>query len=136
MSLVAQRAPAEAPKSRLRRWADEITRDVYAIALAARDPRVPWYAKAIAIVIATYALSPIDLIPDFIPVLGFLDELILLPVAIAGVVYLIDPRVMAEHRVRAAQMAERPTSALGAALIVALWLTAIGLIAWWIFSAR
>ena len=83
-------------------------------------------------VIAAYALSPIDLIPDFIPVLGYLDELILLPLAIAGVVRLINPAVMAEHRATASQTVERPTSKLGAAFIAALWLLAIGLVALWL----
>ena len=83
-----------------------------------------------------YALSPIDLIPDFIPVMGYLDELILLPLSIAGVVRLIDPAVMVEHRATAAEMAEQPTSRLGAALIAAIWLFAITLIASWFFLAR
>jgi uncharacterized membrane protein YkvA (DUF1232 family) len=119
---------------RLKDWAWIIRRDAVALYLATRDPRVPWYAKALAIVIAAYAFSPIDLIPDFIPLLGYLDELILLPLAIAGVVYLIDPRVMVEHRVTAAQMVERPTSKLGGALIAAIWVLAIGFVAWFFFS--
>jgi len=65
--------------NRLKQWARALKRDVLALYLAARDPRVPWYAKALALVTAAYALSPIDLIPDFIPVLGYLDDLILLP---------------------------------------------------------
>ena len=71
---------------RLRGWARSIKRDVHALYLAARDPRVPWYTKALAIVVAGYALSPIDLIPDFIPVIGYLDDLLLVPVGIALVV--------------------------------------------------
>ena len=121
---------------RLKNWARIIRRDAVALSLATRDPRVPWYAKALAVVIAAYAFSPIDLIPDFIPVVGYLDELILLPIAIAGVVRLIDPAVMAEHRATAAQMAERPTSKVGAVLIAALWVLAIALVAWWLLRAR
>ena len=121
---------------RLRHWARLIRRDAVALYLATRDPRVPWYAKALAVVIAAYALSPIDLIPDFIPVLGYLDELILLPLAIAGVVHLIGPAIMAEHRAIAAQMAERPTSKVGAALIAALWVLAIALVGWWFLAGR
>ena len=64
---------------RLRDWARDIKRDVHALYLAARDPRVPWYAKAVALAVAAYALSPIDLIPDFIPVIGYLDDLIIVP---------------------------------------------------------
>ena len=69
----------------LKRWAQTLKRDAITLYLAARDPRVPWYAKALAGIVAAYALSPIDLIPDFIPIVGYLDELILLPLAIAGV---------------------------------------------------
>src|SRR5215471_19208344 len=76
---------------RLRGWAALIKRDVHALYLAARDPRVPWYAKALAAVVAGYALSPIDLIPDFIPVLGYLDDVILVPLGIVLVVRLIPP---------------------------------------------
>ena len=78
-----------------------LTRDVHALYLAGRDPRVPWYAKALAIAVAGYALSPIDLIPDFIPLLGYLDDLILVPAGILLVIRLIPPDIMAEHRNRA-----------------------------------
>ena len=74
---------------------------MHALYLASRDPRVPWYAKALAVCIAAYALSPIDLIPDFIPVLGYLDDAILLPLGILLVVRMIPPDVMAEHRAAA-----------------------------------
>ena len=82
-------------------WARAIRRDAHALYLAARDPRVPWYAKAVAIAVAAYALSPIDLIPDFIPVLGYLDDLIIVPLGIALVVRMIPPPIMAEHRATA-----------------------------------
>lgn len=107
---------------RLKRWAHALKRDILALYLAARDPRVPWLPKALAVLIAAYALSPIDLIPDFIPILGYLDELILLPLAIAGVVRLIDPTIMAEHRATADARAERPKSIAAAITIVAIWL--------------
>jgi uncharacterized membrane protein YkvA (DUF1232 family) len=107
---------------RLKQWAKALKRDVLALYLAARDPRVPWFPKALAVVIAAYALSPIDLIPDFIPVLGYLDELILLPLAIAGIVRLIDPVIMAEHRGKAAAMQERPKSMMAALAIITIWL--------------
>ena len=121
---------------RLKNWASIIRRDAVALFLATRDPRVPWYAQALAIVIAAYALSPIDLIPDFIPVLGYLDELILLPLAIGGVVRLIDPRIMAEHREAATHVLERPTSELGAALVAGIWLSAIALVGGWLVLRR
>jgi uncharacterized membrane protein YkvA (DUF1232 family) len=91
-------------------WARVIKRDVHALYLASRDPRVPWYAKALAIVIAGYALSPIDLIPDFVPLLGYVDDVILLPLGIVLVIRLIPPEIIAEHRELAAAAQERPVS--------------------------
>ena len=105
----------------LRRWARALKREVVALALAARDPRVPWYAKTVAAGVAAYALSPIDLVPDFIPVLGQLDDLILVPLGIALAIRLVPPGVMAELRASAAR-AERRASLAGAAAVVALWL--------------
>src|SRR4029079_14036777 len=95
---------------KLKDWARSIKRDVHAIYLAARDPRRPWYAKALAVCVAGYALSPIDLIPDFVPVIGYLDDLIIVPLGILVVVKLIPPEVMAESRAPAAVAAERPVS--------------------------
>ena len=103
---------------RLKDWARALKRDVHALYLAARDPRTPWYAKVFALAIAAYALSPIDLIPDFIPVVGYLDEVILLPLAILLAVRLVPPHVMAEHRAAALRAEGRPTSRAGAALLV------------------
>jgi uncharacterized membrane protein YkvA (DUF1232 family) len=108
-------------RDRLKRWAREITRDVYAVYLARRDPRVPWYAKALAVCVAAYAFSPIDLIPDFIPILGYVDDLVLLPLGVLLVVRLIPGDVMAEHRARAAGLMERPASRAGAAVVIVLW---------------
>jgi uncharacterized membrane protein YkvA (DUF1232 family) len=79
----------------------------HAIYLAARDPRTPWYAKALAVAVAGYALSPLDLIPDFVPVLGYLDDLLIVPLGIVAVVRLIPPQVMAESRAAAALCSER-----------------------------
>ena len=121
---------------RLRRWAQALKRDAVALWLAARDPRVPWGIKALAALIVAYAFSPIDLIPDFIPVLGYLDELVLLPLAIAAVVALIDPRIMAEHRATAERSALSPAVRWGAALVIGLWLLAGALAIWaiWLCS--
>ena len=83
---------------------------MHALYLAARDPRVPWYAKAVALAVAAYAFSPIDLIPDFIPVIGYLDDLIIVPLGILLAVRLIPADVLAEHRSAASEAAERPTS--------------------------
>lgn len=115
---------------RLRQWARVIKRDVHALYLASRDPRVPWYAKVLALLVAGYALSPIDLIPDFIPVLGYLDDVILVPLGVLAVVKLIPPELMAEHRELAAAAQERPVSRLAAAVIACLWIASVALVVW------
>lgn len=111
-----------------KQWARTIKRDVHAVWLAARDPRTPWYAKALALVIAAYAVSPIDLIPDFIPVLGYLDDLVIVPLGVLLVVRLIPPEVMEEHREAAAKATERPVSPLGAGVVIAVWIVCIVLL--------
>jgi len=127
------------PKSpvleRVKAWARTMQRDILALYLAVRDPRVPWYVKALAAATAAYALSPVDLVPDFIPVLGYLDDLIILPAAIALTVRLIPGDVMAELRDEAAvRLAGRPPrSRAGAAGIIALWVGACALVVWLIW---
>ena len=120
--------------NRLRAWAREIKRDVHALWLAGRDPRVPWHAKALAVVVAGYALSPIDLIPDFVPVLGYLDDLILVPLGIALAVRLIPPTLMDEYRGLAVRREARPGSRAAPIIIVALWLVAFAVLAIWTFE--
>jgi uncharacterized membrane protein YkvA (DUF1232 family) len=115
--------------SSLNAWAKTVTRDVVALSLAARDPRVPWYAKATALAVAAYAISPIDLIPDFVPVLGWLDELVVLPLGIILAVKLIPPEIMAEHRAAALAIRARPTS-FAAAVVIAAWIAAAVLATW------
>ncbi len=105
----------------LREWARGLKRDIVALWLAARDPRVPWPIKALAAAVAAYALSPIDLIPDFIPVLGLLDDLLLVPAGIWVVVRLIPSPVMEDLR-RQATLRTQPRSVAGALLIAALWM--------------
>ena len=114
-----------------KRWARTIKRDAHALYLACRDPRVPWYAKAIAIAVAAYAASPMDLIPDFIPVIGYLDDLIIVPLGIALVIRLIPPEIMAEHRALATAAQDRPASRTAAAVIVGIWVLGISLTVWW-----
>lgn len=114
----------------LKAWARTIKRDVHAIYLAARDSRVPWYAKALGIAVAAYALSPIDLIPDFIPVLGYADDLIIVPLGILLIVKLIPAPVLAEYRAVAANAAARPVSIAAAVAIGAIWVIAAALMAW------
>jgi uncharacterized membrane protein YkvA (DUF1232 family) len=110
-------------------WRDRarvLRRDVVAVALAVRDPRVPWYAKAVGFGVVAYAMSPIDLIPDFIPVLGQIDDLVLVPLGLLLVVRLIPADILAEHRAAAAA-GDRPVGRGGAAVIIAIWLLAAAL---------
>jgi uncharacterized membrane protein YkvA (DUF1232 family) len=109
---------------RWRQVGRNLKKETYALYLAARDPRVPWYAKLLAICVVGYAFSPIDLIPDFIPVLGYLDDLVLVPLGIALVLKMIPGEVMAECREKAhAVMAQgKPTNWVAAAVIVSIWL--------------
>jgi uncharacterized membrane protein YkvA (DUF1232 family) len=117
---------------RLERWkqrATELKQEVHALALACKDPRVPWYAKLLAVSIVAYALSPIDLIPDFIPVLGYLDDLILVPLGIYLLLKVIPPEVMSECRAQA-QLANSRMKAnwIAAGVILAIWIC-LGLLA-------
>ncbi len=115
---------------RLEPLAKRAKRDGLALYLAARDPRVPWAVKLFAVLVAAYVLSPIDLIPDFIPVIGFLDELILLPIVVGVVARFVDPVLMQELRGEAERLAARPQSTLGAVLIVIVWILLAALVAW------
>ncbi len=111
-------------------------RDVLALYLAARDSRVPWYAKVLALATAAYALSPIDLIPDFIPVLGYLDDLIIVPLGIMLAVRLIPAPVMADLRRHAEeQLSTRPpTSWIAAIVVVTIWILGGVLVAHQLFT--
>jgi uncharacterized membrane protein YkvA (DUF1232 family) len=115
---------------RWKQWARTIKRDAHALYLAARDPRLPWYVKGLAVAVAAYAASPIDLIPDFIPVIGYLDDLIIVPLGIALVIKLIPPEIMAEHRELASAAQDRPVSWTTATIFVALWIAVIAFCAW------
>ena len=114
-------------------WARSVKRDIHALYLASRDPRVPWYAKVLAVAVAGYALSPIDLIPDFIPVLGYLDDLIIVPLGVLLVIRLIPPAVMADHRAAAAAAQQLPVSRNAAAAIVCVWIACIAMAGWLAF---
>jgi uncharacterized membrane protein YkvA (DUF1232 family) len=115
---------------RARHWARLFKRDVHAIYGAARDPRVPWYAKALAICVAGYALSPIDLIPDFVPIFGYVDDVIIVPLGILIVVKLIPPEIMAEHRALAIAAQDRPVSHAATIMIAIVWTACIVLAGW------
>ena len=124
----------------LRRWARGLKTEVYAIYLACRDPRVPWYARAVAAIVVGYALSPIDLIPDPIPILGYLDDLVLVPLGIALTLKLIPAQVMDECRAKArARAGQRaPASRVAAVVIVVIWigLAALGVLAFYRWRSR
>jgi uncharacterized membrane protein YkvA (DUF1232 family) len=122
---------------RLKIWARALKRDTYAVYLAARDSSTPWYVKLLAAVVAGYALSPVDLIPDFIPVVGYVDDLILVPLGIWLVVSLIPEQTMAEYRAKASEMMQRPTGGKVAAIvIIAIWMFAAALLCWFVLLRR
>ena len=103
-----------------------LKRETSVLYLAMRDPRTPWYAKAVAAVVVAYAFSPLDLIPDFIPIVGYLDDLILVPIGIALALKLVPATVIADCRARAQADEGRPVSRVGAAVIIAIWLIVAG----------
>ena len=105
-------------------FAKNLRVNAHAAWLAARDPRTPWHARAFGLVIAAYALSPIDLVPDFIPVIGLLDDAILIPLGIWAFVKLLPPGLFDEHRAVAAEAATRPVSIGGGAVVALVWVLA------------
>ena len=127
------RSSAAPIASRLKSWAQSIRRDVFALYLAGRDPRVPWQAKALAGAVAAYALSPIDLIPDFIPVLGYLDDLIIVPLGILLAIRMIPAPLLAEHRAAAAAAIVQPSSNAGAHAIIAIWTALTAMVSWFAY---
>jgi len=119
---------------KLRDWWRSLKCDVVAIWLASRDPRVPWYTRVLAIAVAGYAFSPIDLIPNFIPVLGYVDDAIVLPLGVLLILRLIPREIMAEHRVSATRLADSPRSRTASVIIAVIWLSVTVVSAW--FSYR
>lgn len=119
----------------LRVWARSLRRDVIALWLAARDPRVPWYTKGLAAAVAAYALSPIDLIPDFIPILGYLDDVLILPFGIWAAVKLIPEPIMTDIRTKALKHSKL-TSKAGLAAVIFIWLAAVSLTVWFLWPVR
>ena len=119
---------------RLAEWAHALKRESLALYYAARDPRTPWYAKVVAGAVVAYALSPIDLIPDFIPVLGYLDDLLLLPLGIWLALGLVPAPVLADARRRAEATLERPRSRTAAVVIVAIWVVGAIVLGIWLLQ--
>jgi uncharacterized membrane protein YkvA (DUF1232 family) len=119
-------------RARVHRLRDETG----ALYLAARHPETPWYAKLFAVVVVAYAISPIDLIPDFIPVLGYLDDLVLVPLGIVVAIRMIPPHVLADCRARsrAANPGAGSTGRIAAVAIACIWLVAAALCARWVYA--
>ena len=113
-------------------WALRIKRDVVAVYFAARDPATPLLIRLLAFGVAAYALSPIDLIPDFIPVLGYLDDLLIVPLGLMLVIRLLPPQVLADARIKASAALRRPRSRVGAVAVVLVWLLGAALFAYWV----
>ena len=121
--------------SSLRKWAKELKQQTLVVYFAARDPLTPWLVRLLALFIAAYALSPIDLIPDFIPVIGYLDDLIIVPLGLMLVVRLVPPEVMLTAREKATNSVDRPVSRVMAAVIVAVWVAATGGLGLWVWQS-
>lgn len=115
---------------KLRKRARGLKQEVYALYLAARDPRTPWHARALASLVAAYALSPLDLIPDFVPVLGHLDDLVIVPLGVFIALKMVPPQVMADARKRSEELLSqgKPISLAGAVLVIAFWLLVIAVV--------
>lgn len=119
---------------RFKLWAQALKRDVFAMWIAARSNRTPWLAKMVAGCVAAYAFSPIDLIPDFIPIVGYLDDLVIVPLGIALALRLIPAPLMSEFRAEALQISDRPVNYVAAAFVAIVWATALLVSGNWILG--
>jgi uncharacterized membrane protein YkvA (DUF1232 family) len=118
----------------IKEFAWRIKRDVMTVYFAARDSNTPMAVRVLALAVAAYALSPVDLIPDFIPVLGYLDDLVLVPLGILLIIKLLPPEVLATSRTKAEAVATRPNSILAAALIIGMWVLCALAFAYWLLG--
>jgi uncharacterized membrane protein YkvA (DUF1232 family) len=121
--------------AKLKAVAAQLKEKIIALHLATRDPRTPWYAKALIACVVAYALSPIDLIPDVIPILGYLDDLVLLPLGIYFALKLIPPEILADCQAKAAMGATLPRSWRAAGFVVLLWLVTVVLVGYFLLEA-
>ena len=121
---------------KLKQQGRRLKRETYTLYLAARDARTPWYAKLLIAVVVGYAFSPIDLIPDFIPILGYLDDLVLIPIGVALVLHFIPPEVLAECRERAQALIEqgKPVNRVAAFVILSIWIAVVVWVGIWIYQ--
>lgn len=133
MARPATEPTAPPPQGGWRAWAQDIRRDVVALWFALRDPRTPWYAKLLGGLVLAYVLSPIDLIPDFIPVIGFLDDLILVPLGLLLVTRLIPEAVFAEHKAKADPSYSLPSSLIAGGVILLLWVVVAAGFGLWVY---
>lgn len=117
-------------------WVNELKKQIYAVYLASRNPRVPWLAKLIVVIIVAYALSPVDLIPDFIPLIGYLDDLLLLPLGIWLAIRLIPNNVWQACLAQAEKKTLKlPHNRFAAVMIISIWLLTIIIVIQWIFPS-
>ena len=129
------RTPCQMIVEKLIQWAGQVKRDAVAVYYAARDKRTPKLARMLAVAIAAYAFSPIDLIPDFIPIIGYLDDLLIVPLGLLLVIRLIPLDVLADARSQVEATLARPKSYAAAAVVVGVWLMCIALLGrWWYAS--
>eukprot|EP01120_Amphizonella_sp_Union-15-10_P014313 TRINITY_DN6894_c0_g1_i1.p1 TRINITY_DN6894_c0_g1~~TRINITY_DN6894_c0_g1_i1.p1 ORF type:complete len:129 (+),score=9.52 TRINITY_DN6894_c0_g1_i1:135-521(+) len=120
---------------KIKKAAKALKKETYAVYLATKDRRTPWYAKLLGIIIISYALSPIDLIPDFIPILGYLDDIILVPVGIWLLLKLIPGEVMEECRQRAElELNKKEKNWFVGAIIIVIWISSASLFFWWVYK--
>ncbi len=117
-----------------KKWAQSIKADVVALYIAAKDPRTPLSAKLISVTVVAYALSPVDLIPDFIPIIGYLDDLIIVPLGILLAIRLIPAPLMSEFRSIASDHERLPRNQTGAMAVICIWLVAAIAIGWWTYN--
>jgi len=120
--------------ARFQAWARALKRQALVVYFAARDPRTPWAVRLLALAVAAYALSPIDLIPDFVPILGYLDDLVIVPLGVALVVRLLPDEVAAAARQRASEAMDKPVSYAAAAVIAVLWIIAAAILVIWLLD--
>ena len=121
--------------STLRKWAKALKQQTLIVYFAARDPRTTWPVRMLALFVAAYALSPIDLIPDFIPVLGYLDDLIIVPLGLMLVLRMVPPEVVRSAQEHALAAVERPVSRAMAVAIVAIWGAMAGVLGLWVWQS-
>lgn len=117
----------------LKQRARALKADTLALYFAARHPATPWYAKLMAFLVVAYAFSPIDLVPDFVPVLGYLDDVILIPLGITLTLKLVPDEVMLECRERAQGVLKKPVNWVAGAIIVLIWIALAALCGWWLY---